>query len=37
MNRSPHVHIPNIYTFGKKLKFEKKTTMLQTYENVAQF
>jgi hypothetical protein len=33
-----HLHIPNIYTSrGKILKFEKKTTMLGTYENVVQF
>jgi len=24
MNRSSHVHIPNIYTFEKKMKIEKK-------------
>jgi hypothetical protein len=32
-----HLHIPNIYTSRKKLKFEKKNIMLGTYENMAQF
>jgi hypothetical protein len=33
-----HLHIPNIYTSrGKKLKIEKKKTILGTYENMVQF
>ncbi len=33
-----HLHIPNLYNFRKnKLKIEKRTTMLRSYENIAQF